>query len=769
MLISPPFLPAPTAGETDEAYLNRAMLCGEPGDGFFPISFDLNWHGGTHLKAPKESGRALPVRAIADGTLAYFREPSPLDTSEDAPLNYSGWTDNGCIVLRHETEIGEGVNSKVVFFSIYMHLSKITMKEPKKGMHIYRKDVLGDAGNIYGTQDKIHFEIIAEDSQVKNLIGRTERELSYKTRSGRTESCWGDMYFYLPSEVIGYAARPSLWAETNNLSNCVRLPAEDLFVRMSYSRGQCLLSTFTLDGECVGEQKEEKNFEYDLYETALDRFPGCPSAGYELLRFGRVIGSDALVPTNAAHWRKIAFPEGDAWVNLNGSTITCFSDADFPQWLGWRLIDDDADEDSHCQSPYLRALLKLDEDPLYPPSRSIVEISKAPDFKHTPVKPEEENIYSKSYRIKKHNQQIIEKESSKKELKRCIFKFPSEWGANDFDTRYGWLKEESELGPAMPKGDYDKLKSHQQAMAFWEDAGLAGIGPKHWHFPPKEFVGIFRKCGWLSEKELTQLLPSNILRKDKSGWLFEAVTIGTVAKAKISAVKDDLNKALRKFLIGNSPFRMAAFFGNSTQETQWFGKLYENDSSARYHPWDGRGFFQLTWPDNYVKYWRFQGRKISESTAKSFSVAAKSADQTRSNSHLSDAALTPKGLTSEMIRWRHDVGDKSHDAAMSAGAYWVWTGAAQFADKSPILVRDTEQVGTKNYVYYRCESFGQVASTVNYGRPMPDPSKIKNVYGIVTRYQAYTNALTVLTEMMSYPDAAGKLNEKPEDFKSRRE
>ncbi|CAH0147047.1 putative chitinase [Pseudomonas frederiksbergensis] len=769
MLISPPFLPAPTAGESDEAYLNRAMLCGEPGDGFFPISFDLNWHGGTHLKAPKEAGRALPVRAIADGTLAYFREPAPVDTSEDAPLNYSGWTDNGCIVLRHETEIGEGANSKVVFYSIYMHLSKITVKDPKKGMQIYRKEVLGEAGKIYGAENKIHFEIIADDSQVKNLIGRTERELSYQTISGRRESCWGDMYFYLPPEVLGYAERPGQWTDTNNMSSCVRLPADGLFVRMSYSRGQCLLSTFTLDGECLGEQKEEKNFEYNLYETSVDRFPDCPSAGYELLRFGRVLGSDALAPTNAAHWRKIAFSDGNAWVNLNSSTVTCFSDADFPQWSGWKLVDDDADEDSHCQSPYLRELLKLDEDPLYPPSRNIVEISKAPDFKHVPAKPEEDHVYSKSYRIKKHNQEIIEKESSKEKLKRCIFKFPSEWGGNDFDIRYGWLKQESELGPAMPKGDYDKLKSHQQAMAFWEDAGLAGIGSKHWHFPPKEFVGAFRKCGWLSERELTQLLPSNILRKGNSGWLFEAVAIGTATKSKISTVKDDLNKALRKFLISGSPFRMAAFFGNSTQETQWFGKLHENDSSARYSPWDGRGFFQLTWPDNYVKYWRFRGRKISESTAKSLSAAAKSADKTRDKSYLADAALTSKGLTSEMIRWRSDVGDKGHDAAMSAGAYWAWTGAAQFADKSPVLVRDTEQVGTKNYVYYTCESFGQVASTVNYGRPMPDPSKIKSVYGIVTRYQAYTNALTVLTELMSYPDAVGKLNEKPEDFKPRRE
>lgn len=148
MLISPPFLPAPTAGESDEAYLNRAMLCGEPGDGFFPISFDLNWHGGTHLKAPLLAGKVLPVRAIADGKLAYFRQPTPVDTADDAPLNYGGWTDNGCIVLRHETEIGEGESSKVVFYSIYMHLSKISLVTPKVDMRVYRKDIIGESGKI---------------------------------------------------------------------------------------------------------------------------------------------------------------------------------------------------------------------------------------------------------------------------------------------------------------------------------------------------------------------------------------------------------------------------------------------------------------------------------------------------------------------------------------------------------------------------------------------------------------------------------------------
>lgn len=769
MLISPPFLPAPTAGETDETYLNRAMLCGEPGDGFFPISFDLNWHGGTHLKAPPLAGKVLPVRAIADGKLAYFRQPTPVDTADDAPLNYGGWTDNGCIVLRHETEIGEGESSKVVFYSIYMHLSKISLVNPKVDMRVYRKDIIGESGKIYGVPNKIHFEIIADDTQIPHLFGRTERELMYQTKAGRTDSCWGDMHFYLPPEVIGYSQPAANWTDQNSAGDCLARPPEDLFVRMHYEKGQCVLSTYTLEGKCIGEHKESEGFEYDLFEIAGSRYPACPSAGYEMLRFGRVLGPDSLTPANAAHWRQVALPTGVAWFNLNASTVTCFSDADFPHWLGWKLIDDDTDEDSHCQSPYLRALLKLDEDPLFPPSRSIVEISKSPDFKHAPAKPEEEHVYSKSFRIKKHNQEIIQKEESRKQLEKCIFKFPSEWGRENFDTRYGWLLSDSELGPAMPKIDYNQLKEHQKAMAFWEDAGLKDIKAKHWHFPPKEFIHVFRKCGWLSGEELTQLLPTSALRIKDSNLVSEGVTLSAVAQQNIGDLKRPLNKALQKFLVANSTLRMAAFFGNATQETQWLGKMHENNSSAKYFPWDGRGLLQLTWPGNYVKYWKFRGRKVPSPLVSALTAAHKSADNTGSNSHLADSQLTPKGLTAEMIRWRDDVEKKPVDATNSAGAYWAWTQAAKLADKSPVMVRVVRESGGKQFVYYSCEVFGQVAATVNFGSPVHDVTKINKVNGIIARNQAYTNALVVLTEQMNFPDATGKISELPDPFKARRQ
>ena len=37
-----------------------------------------------------------------------------------------------------------------------------------------------------------------------------------------------------------------------------------------------------------------------------------------------------------------------------------FSDADFPQWRGWRLIDDSADQDSRCNSATIRGWLDTD-------------------------------------------------------------------------------------------------------------------------------------------------------------------------------------------------------------------------------------------------------------------------------------------------------------------------------------------------------------------------------------------------------------------------
>lgn len=664
MLISPPFIPSPLAEESDDDFINRAMQGGIPGDGGFPLSFDLNWHGGIHLTAPSEGTNVLPVRAIADGTLVYFRQPvKEASAPADHCLRYrDGWTDNGCAVIKHETEIGDGARSTVVFYSIYMHLSEITMPAPSIGKKVYRKEALGKAGRIYGQDNRIHFEIISDQSQIANLVGRSERLLNHQAGNGRTDSCWGDMYFFIPPEVLVYEAPPTNRLHAVNTTpvvyRCPAMPAglppvqegnssesgvpvgppplvqvqgydwgvayqlqNGIFVRMRYERGQCTLTSFLVSGEEVGSHQEEGDYEYNLYRTATNLYPQCPSAGYELLRFGRVLGPDTLQPANAAHWRKIALPAraGDyartGWVTLNAPTVTQFSDADFPHWQGWQLIDDDTDSDSHCQSPFIRGLLRLDDGKVVSDQEDAVSIVLSPAY----VSLSEEDKLKLSERYKQEhmrNESALRKLATQQQIKRFICKFPTEWSKNDFDARYGWLRKISDEGP-LPEEKYERPRRHHQELAFWEDAALEGIDAKHWHFPPIELIKAFKKCSWLTFGEINKIYPN-------------------ASTVNINRYRAHINKTATKYLI-TSPLRLSHFLGQSGIETNqltWMAELYSGDPFTYFRrlekaknfagwlgniKWNdggnfrGRGLKQLTGRDNYAKYWTYRGWLSSES------------------------------------------------------------------------------------------------------------------------------------------------------------
>lgn len=647
MIISPPFLPAPVAGETDDAYLARAMVGGVPGDGGYPLSFDLNWHGGMHLTAPKEGQNALPVRAIADGTLAYFRNPTPESADPNHPLRYRDkWTDDGCVVIRHETEIGEGAKAKIVYFSIYMHLSKINLVSPQKGKPIYRKDSVGDAGSIYGEKGRIHFEVVSDDSQIENIVGRKERDLNFQASEGRKNSIWGDTYFYIPPEVFVYEKPPqNILSPLNSFPIIYRCPAmpagpapieeagsqratntensvqgyewalaselqNGIFVRMSYSKGECKLTSFTLSGFELGMVDEKPEYEYRLCKIAEDTFPQSPSAGLEVLRFGRVIGPDNLQPADAAHWRQIKIPgkvgesAKSGWVNLNSPTVTKFSDADFPQWQGWQLVDDDTDLDSHCQSPFIRALLSLDANKVVSDNSDAVGIATSPGYA-TLSKEQQMQLSERYVSERSLSKSKLESAEVQQRIKRLICKFPSEWCKNDFDTRYGWLLKVSDNGP-MPQDVYDKLKGHQQALGFWEEAALEGIESKHWHFSPREFVSTFRKCGWLKAEEMTQCFPRSI--KHLSATQFHAsTTTWAAAFEKVRSWALPFNIATRRYGISANKLRMLHFLAHVVPETGNLKYVKEiNGELKNYDPYYGRGLIQLTHLDNYKLYGKFR-------------------------------------------------------------------------------------------------------------------------------------------------------------------
>ncbi|MER2432263.1 M23 family metallopeptidase, partial [Klebsiella pneumoniae] len=93
------------------------------------------------------------MRAIADGTVVSLRKSSdkrdlaPFNINADKP-NTKGSND-GYVLIKHETEIGSGDEGKVAFYSLYMHLKSLA-ETVKAGDKVYRKDPIGLPGMVDG-------------------------------------------------------------------------------------------------------------------------------------------------------------------------------------------------------------------------------------------------------------------------------------------------------------------------------------------------------------------------------------------------------------------------------------------------------------------------------------------------------------------------------------------------------------------------------------------------------------------------------------------
>jgi murein DD-endopeptidase MepM/ murein hydrolase activator NlpD len=488
MLISPPFLVARGAAQTEDDWIAACMNGGAVGDGGFPVSAYFGWHGGLHLNAPMNGNVAQQVRAIADGTVVYVRQatPRPTDPAQTHAQMYRGqWTDNGVVIIRHDTEIGEGANGKVSYFSIYMHLSAIE-SVVMRGRAIYRKSIIGNAGRIYGTQNQIHFEIVCDDTNLQRMAGRITGDLPL-TANGRN-TVFGQVYFRLPTGTHFYAQRPAL-NQAAPTAAAVHTSAQELIVGLRYAggdgaapdRGDAYLNTMQLDGTSLGAALNENDAEYNLYISATGICNAYPeasrpviSAVYEMLRYGRVLGPDALNPTTVPHWRQVRYPGGQGWVNLNATGIHKFSDADFPQFKGWKFVDDDsANADCRCDSAILKNMLR---------STPNEELSET-EIRARSALPANGQKFNKT-----------------------ICKFPTEWDASTIDAKWGWLK--STPPDQISAADFELLRAHITAMAFWQAANLetpatpasgntpaapaTSVPAAHWHFHPREFIRHFR-------------------------------------------------------------------------------------------------------------------------------------------------------------------------------------------------------------------------------------------------------------------------------------
>jgi hydroxyethylthiazole kinase len=543
------------------------------------------------------------VRAIADGTIVYVRKT---DTTEKAALSYRGVrTDDGCVVIRHTTEIGEGDSAKVTFFSIYMHLQTVTA--PAVGKNVYRKDVLGVAGLIYGQRGQIHFEIVCDETNLMRLVGRTTGHLT--AAAGRTDAVYGDVWFKVPRGALIFRNEPHPNREDDQgpapclYSGIQPQPGTpttaEYVIRMRYTRGNCSLATFQQqdDGSFVevGSPSVREGYEYGLYKEAtrlngkyveLNQAAGCayatapaPSVIYEILRFGHVVGPDAM-PANAkfGHWREIATPGITGWVNLSAPGISVYSDADFPHWAEWSLIDDNATSDSRCDAFTIKRWLDLDDDG---------------DVSHADAVG------------------ALQSELVQRRLSKAICRFPSEWSRDEqaINHRWGWLMSASDaLSTPLSESDFRLLKEHIQALAFWEDVHEDEY-PKAeacWHFPPKAFVEHFGKCGWLSAEEMAQCFPRRLMHL-QGAQFHRASTSWETAFVRARAWVAAFNIGARRYGLSGYRIRLLHLFSHVIPETGNLHYVKEIGGEGMvYSPYYGRGLIQLTHIGNYKSYGLFR-------------------------------------------------------------------------------------------------------------------------------------------------------------------
>jgi hypothetical protein len=746
MIISPPFLPTPDAD--DLRYVAVAMPDSvdiAPGSGgapagSYPLTTAMTWHNGLHIQAPRDAqNQHLPVRAIADGTVIFKRAPKPANNTATDAQNYNpysntpAWTDNGIVIVRHTTDIGATGNTPttVTYYSVYMHLSSIDAAVEEK-KPIWRKDVIGKAGQIYGRDNRIHFEICLNPDELQKLVG-VNRAITWTdpatapTADGRTDAVFGSLYVYLPAGTPTRTAAP-----TSHLRNSGPVAGSSAatghfvpntlqaaqWVEIRYAGGDGAVSSYRASdgagglkvGDPIGQSHPEPDFEYNLYAEAnrrhtslstITQATSSPSGWYELLRFGRNLGPDAL-PADVAHWREVPTASGTVWADLNAPGTFKFSDADFPAFKGWQCFGDDpSPENQRCDSTHLKRTIR---DPLVP----------------------------ESIREREALARRLGESSVRRKLERAICRFPTEWDRSTITGRYEWLKVDEEF--RVEEGEeWDAFKAHAESISF------EGLPQEYkdavWHIHPRTFISHMRQCGWLSAIELAQCVPRNAVEqtKDSGGnFVYPQSTISwATASTRASAYAIDLSIMFRKFGLALSALRISFFLGNSIQETIYFSRKSElGGAGTRYAPWYGRGFLQLTWEPNYRNYGDFRGWSSQPTSS-----------------------------------YRDSLETDNSRATDSAGYYWITcakTGTnavciSRYADSYPAIQPGYLSNVCANYDY-RNKTCNSAAQSINYFSS-PESEQVARaintgsatstgaVNGLIPRNNVLANVLNVMTEI----------------------
>lgn len=708
MINSPPFLPvagatSSNADATDP--MMDAVDMFELAHGVYPIAFDRRWHTGVHLMPSTQNER---VRAIADGEVVAYRVCQKAIDGGEGVLDSNA----GFVLLKHKTETGEG--RSITFYSLYMHLLDLDsytglgvqvnslpefLRTPTSdegqsggGKKVYRKDVLGLAGACHGMRH-LHFEIFMLPADFTAYFGSTQLDNKQPSTPSSTDY-WGHTYFIIPAGQQFQDYPPGI--DNGKLKGIAFDKLQDgsnqdpLHVETYFYKGSRYTKTWSVGADgtrtlLTPQPVKEDGYEYDLYKRAIALYSQCPSDGYELLRFGRILSPNPTLqdggintppgfapavsgnphpisqPGPRATWLRITYAQGqEGYIDINGSSIVKLSDADFPYFTGWTKISD-------ASTPYTDDGL-CDVDELKKILGSVLQ----------PVINGKDNEYQDEDALCNY---ILGDDAVRARLKGFICDAPTEWDSAHNDTRYAKLNE--------PDGFYGKQKDTNptgysdfltllKKFQFWDKTGLPE--GKLWFFHPLQFIRHFRKCGWLSENELAQLIPRKYGLPHPVDTVTWQAALGRVSGSPISHV--DIGKTFRKYGF-TTPERQTAFLSQSYIETGLFRltkELGEGAPNPRlpltqyYTAFYGRGLMQLTWPTLYADYGTF--RKFPDNPSGTYVDDRITA--TSRHYWSGGPTVDHQGhVHSDMRQWspRYDpdiVASETFNACDSAGFFWVW-------------------------------------------------------------------------------------------------
>lgn len=556
--------------------------------------------------------------------------------------------------------------------------------DPANAPRVYRREVLGYPGKMYG-QTQVHCEVFATDDEFKKL---SDTEALVKQGKSSDRLPYGKLYFYIPTgtsfldspsrAVNGFISKnaDSIKEEvekkkvtenktvtvrghevTRSVSKTVSEPkgrhydSKDrrsvyfpkqhagtndapLVLEMWYHQGtrfyRVLKEVQTGSSKqyvplLTGDKAfEMKGYEYDLYARALRMYPDCPSAGTDLMRYGRIVGVDPASANQADCWLAMPFGTGAdqmGYVDLAKAAVLKFSDADFPHFKGWTRVKESGVHatDGKVDVQFLTALL-----------------ATADANKDGTTTADEFARYLKS------NADV------RRRLRYLMCQAPSEWDDAYNASRYDGLQQPGKAFHNKP-ADCEQFKTFIKKFQFWGQArsALAAHGVSSsslWYFHPLQFIKQFRKANWLTLDEMVQLIPlHHQYYSDHAGDPPTPVVTG-YAEMKSRLIdgndQDPRNKGANHSLFApadlcrnlnwmfvkygiDAPLRKAHFWAQITMETGRFADVVENGNRDYFlglgydykngnlnaddaETFKGRGLIQITGREKYGDYSEFR-------------------------------------------------------------------------------------------------------------------------------------------------------------------